>query len=64
MSELQKALASGAFAVTAEMAPPKGFGFSEQMEAAGLLRGGFHLLGEIAALGGSHFGGDGKNAGF
>ncbi len=44
MSELQKALASGVFAVTAEMAPPKGFGFQEQMEAAGLLRGKVHAV--------------------
>ncbi len=32
MSELQKALESGIFAVTAEMAPPKGFGFSRSEE--------------------------------
>jgi len=44
MSELQKALESGVFAVTAEMAPPKGFGFSEQMEAAELLRGKVHAI--------------------
>ena len=29
MSELKRALESGAFAVTAEMAPPKGCDFSE-----------------------------------
>ena len=34
MSELQKALESGTFAVTAEMAPPKGYDFSEQLAAA------------------------------
>lgn len=44
MSELQKALESGIFAVTAEMAPPKGFGFSEQLEAAQLLRGKVHAV--------------------
>lgn len=44
MSELQKALASGAFAVTAEMAPPKGCGFSRQLDAAELLRGRVHAV--------------------
>lgn len=34
MSQLQKVLENGQFAITAEMAPPKGFDFSEQMEVA------------------------------
>ena len=38
MSQLQKALECGQFAVTAEMAPPKGYDFSEQIEVAGLLK--------------------------
>ena len=44
MSELQKALESGVFAVTAEMAPPKGCDFSEQLETAKLLRGKVHAV--------------------
>ena len=44
MSELQKALESGIFAVTAEMAPPKGCDFSEQLAAAQLLRGKVHAV--------------------
>lgn len=39
MSLLQKALESGQFAITAEMAPPKGHDFQEQMESAALLNG-------------------------
>lgn len=42
MSLLKDALTGGAFAVTAEMAPPKGFDFSEQLEAAERLRGKVH----------------------
>ncbi len=42
MSCLKDALESGKFGVTAEMAPPKGYDFSEQMEAAQLLRGKVH----------------------
>ena len=42
MSELQKALAGGQFAVTAEMAPPKGCDFTEQLETAALLKGCVH----------------------
>ena len=42
MSQLQKALENGQFAITAEMAPPKGYDFSEQMEAAGLLKEKVH----------------------
>ena len=42
MSLLETALETGKFGVTAEMAPPKGFDFSEQMEAAALLNGKVH----------------------
>jgi len=42
MSMLKDALESGKFGVTAEMAPPKGYDFSEQMEAAELLKGKVH----------------------
>ena len=42
MSMLRDALESGKFGVTAEMAPPKGYDFTEQMEAAELLRGKVH----------------------
>lgn len=42
MSLLQNALESGKFAVTAEMAPPKGFDFSEQLSSAQLLSGKVH----------------------
>ena len=42
MSMLKDALESGKFGVTAEMAPPKGYDFSEQMEAAELLSGKVH----------------------
>ena len=42
MSMLKDALESGKFGVTAEMAPPKGYDFTEQMEAAGLLNGKVH----------------------
>ncbi len=42
MSCLKDALESGKFGVTAEMAPPKGYDFTEQMEAAELLRGKVH----------------------
>ena len=38
MSLLETALETGKFGVTAEMAPPKGYDFSEQMEAAELLK--------------------------
>ena len=44
MSVLQKAIESGAFAVTAEMAPPKGTDFSEQLAAARLLEGRVHAV--------------------
>ena len=42
MSMLKDALESGKFGVTAEMAPPKGYDFTEQMEAAALLAGKVH----------------------
>ena len=42
MSLLKEALDAGKFGITAEMAPPKGCDFSEQMEAAELLRGKVH----------------------
>ena len=42
MSLLQKALENGEFAVTAEMAPPKGYDFTEQMQSAALLNGKVH----------------------
>ncbi len=44
MSILKEALESGKFGVTAEMAPPKGFDFTEQMEAAELLKGKVHAV--------------------
>lgn len=42
MSVLQQALENGSFAVTAEMAPPKGYGFDAQMADAALLKGKVH----------------------
>ncbi len=42
MSILQKALENGIFAITTEMAPPKGFDFSEQTEVAALLKDKVH----------------------
>ena len=39
MSVLQEKLANGQFAITAEMAPPKGCDFTEQLEVAALLKG-------------------------
>ena len=44
MSNLKDALESGKFGVTAEMAPPKGYDFTEQMEAAELLAGKVHAV--------------------
>ncbi len=44
MSVLQKALENGEFAVTAEMAPPKGADFSEQLAAGQLLKGKVHAV--------------------
>ena len=42
MSMLKEVLEAGKFGITAEMAPPKGYDFTEQMEAAELLRGKVH----------------------
>ena len=42
MSNLRDALENGKFGITAEMAPPKGYDFTEQMEAAELLAGKVH----------------------
>lgn len=42
MSLLEHALESGGFGVTAEMAPPKGCDFTEQVETAKLLNGKVH----------------------
>ena len=44
MSNLKDALESGKFGITAEMAPPKGYDFTEQMEAAELLAGKVHAV--------------------
>jgi len=42
MSLLKEALEAGKFGITAEMAPPKGCDFTEQMDAAELLKGKVH----------------------
>ena len=42
MGMLKDALESGKFGVTVEMAPPKGYDFSEQLETAKLLKGKVH----------------------
>lgn len=42
MSMLKTALENGQFAVTAEMAPPKGYDFTEQLEVAQLLKDKVH----------------------
>ncbi len=42
MSLLEKVLRDGQFAVTAEMAPPKGYDFTEALETAKLLKGKVH----------------------
>lgn len=42
MSLLKRALENGQFAITAEMAPPKGFDFTEQLASAELLKGNVH----------------------
>ena len=44
MSNLRDALENGKFGITAEMAPPKGYDFAEQMEAAELLAGKVHAV--------------------
>ena len=42
MSQLQRVLENGGFAITAEMAPPKGYDFMEQAEVAALLKEKVH----------------------
>ena len=42
MSQLEQALRNGQFAITAEMAPPKGYDFTEALETAELLKGKVH----------------------
>ncbi len=42
MSKLEAALSQGQFAITAEMAPPKGYDFSENLEVAKVLAGKVH----------------------
>ena len=44
MSNLRDALENGKFGITAEMAPPKGYDFAEQMEAAEVLAGKVHAV--------------------
>ena len=44
MSALREALENGKFGITAEMAPPKGCDFTEQMEAAEILKGKVHCV--------------------
>lgn len=44
MGMLKDALESGKFGVTAEMAPPKGYNFTEQLEVAKLLNGKVHAV--------------------
>jgi 5,10-methylenetetrahydrofolate reductase len=44
MTLLQKALTTGEFAVTAEVAPPKGVDTSEMVEGAGYLKGKVHAV--------------------
>ena len=44
MSVLKEVLEAGKFGITAEMAPPKGYDFTEQMEAAELLKGKVHAV--------------------
>ena len=44
MSMLKEALEAGKFGITAEMAPPKGCDFTEQMEAAEVLKGKVHAV--------------------
>ena len=42
MSQLEQALRNGQFAITAEMAPPKGYDFTEALETAQCLKGKVH----------------------
>ena len=44
MSRLKEALETGKFGVTAEMAPPKGYDFTEQLEASKLLAPKVHAV--------------------
>lgn len=44
MSELKQALDAGKFAVTSELAPPKGCDFTEKLKTAELLRGKVHAV--------------------
>ena len=44
MSRLKEALENGKFGVTAEMAPPKGYDFTEQLEAGKLLAPKVHAV--------------------
>ena len=44
MSRLKEALENGQFGVTAEMAPPKGYDFTEQLEAGKLLAPKVHAV--------------------
>ena len=44
MSRLKEALETGKFGVTAEMAPPKGYDFTEQLEAGKLLAPKVHAV--------------------
>ena len=77
MSRLKEALENGKFGVTAEMAPPKGYDFTEQLEAGKLLAPKVHavnlaieklcrfqLLGKIITLRGGHLGGNAEFTGF
>ena len=42
MSQLEQVLRNGQFGITAEMAPPKGYDFTEALETAQLLKGKVH----------------------
>ena len=42
MSQLEQVLRNGQFAITAEMAPPKGYDFTEALETAAVLKGKVH----------------------
>ena len=44
MSALEQALENGKFGVTAEMAPPKGYDFTEQVKTAKLFQGKVHAV--------------------
>ena len=53
MSALKEAFESGRFAVTSEIIPPKGCDFTEQLEAAALLRGKVHAV-NVTDMQGAH----------